>query len=215
VSRQNLSGQNVSEQKLSAQDADKRELEEEALDAEEPDAEELDDEELDEEELDDEAEAHVAEALPARNMPALLRVLGIVVVFLFIGPPIGGYSLLVIAFVLKAATHGIDWARLSNAFVGAVFFTAVFSYVFGGMVAFLTGVLVCVSRLAGGSTGILTPIFATLAANGAALLINSMIATKSLEPSLPGKLPLTAGLLPASLFAAILCWRLTKRWNLA
>lgn len=192
------------EQEPSAQNVDGRDLDEQ----------DLDEEDAGEEELDDDAEANVPEALPDRDMSALLRVLGIVVVFLFIGPPIGGYALLVIAFVLKAAAHGIDWARLSDAFVGAIFFTAIFSYVFGGMVALLTGVLVSVSRLVGGTTGILTPIFAALLANGAAALLNSMIATESLEPSLPGKLPLTAGLLPASLFAAILCWRLTKLWNL-
>jgi hypothetical protein len=149
------------------------------------------------------------------EMPVVLRVLGIVLLFLLIGPPIGGYALLVIAFAMKAAVHGIDWARLSDAFLGAMFFTAVFSYVFGGMVALLTGVLVAVSRIVGGHTTILTPIFAAVAANGLAVLLNMVAATKSLELSLPGKVPLTAGLLPSSIFAAILCWLLAKKWKLA
>lgn len=149
------------------------------------------------------------------EMPVWLRSLGIVVVFVVLGPPIGGYSLLVIAFVLKAAANGINWERLSETFAGAMFFTAVFSYVFGGILAILTGIMVAVSRIVGGHTTILTPIFASVVANGAAALVNSMIETKSLQLSLPGKLPLTAGLLPASLFAAILCWRLAKWWRLA
>ena len=149
------------------------------------------------------------------ELPVLLRTLGIVGAFLFIGPPLGGYGLLAIAFAMKAAAHGIDWARLSDAFVGAIFFTAVFSYVFGGMVALLTGLIVAASRVIGGRTSILTPIFAALVANGVEVLLNSMIATESFTPGLPGEIPLTAGLLPASVFSAILCWRLTKRWKLA
>ncbi len=65
-----------------------------------------------------------------------------------------------------------------------------------------------------GAPQYLTPIFAAVAANGLALLLNMVIATKSLELDLPGKLPLTAGLLPSSIFAAILCWWLTKKWKL-
>ena len=195
MSGQHLSGQSLSERELSGQALEEREFAED---------------ERDEEALGDE-EDEAAD----RGMPAALRVLGIVVVFLFLGPPIGGYSLLVIAFVLKALVHGIDWGRLSHAFIGAIFFTAIFSYVFGGVVALLTGIMVSASRVVGGSTSILTPIFAALVANGAAVLLNAIIATKSLTPSLPDEVPLTAGLLPASIFSAILCWQLTKRWKLA
>jgi len=181
-----------------------RELREQA--PEEPDeaAEGFDDEDIEEEDV-----------AAGGELPGWLRVVGIVVVFAVLGPPIGGYSLLVIAFGFKAAANGIDWDRLSETFVGAMFFTAVFSYVFGGILAVLTGIMVAISRLVGGHTTILTPVFACVVANGAAALVNSMIETKSLQLSLPGKLPLTAGLLPASLFAAIVCWRLAKWWRLA
>ena len=150
-----------------------------------------------------------------RDMPVVLRVLGIVLLFLFIGPPIGGYALLVIAFAMKAIIHGINWARLSDAFVGAIFFTAIFSYVFGGMVAILTGIMVAASRIVGSQTTILTPIFAAVVANGLAVLLNTVVTTKSLELDLPDNVPLTAGLLPSSIFAAILCWLLAKKWKLA
>ena len=189
MSGQDASGQNLSGQGLDAQDVDAQELDEAAL-------------EMQEDAVSDE-------------LPVLLRSLGIVGVFLFIGPPIGGYALLVIIFGMGVADHGINWQRLSDAFIGAMFFTAVFSYVFGGMLALLTGLLVALSRVVGGRTTILTPIFAAVAANGSVVLLNMVVATKSLELSLPGKLPLTAGLLPSSMFAAILCWWLTKKWKLA
>jgi hypothetical protein len=176
----------------------------------EEEPEDLDEQELEEEDVEeDENDAGNGE------MPGWLRTLGIVLVFLIVGPPLGGYTLLAIIFVMGVIDHGINWARLSEAFAGAVFFTAVFSYVFGGILAILTGVMVAVSRIVGGHTTILTPVFASVVANGAAALVNSMIATKSVQPSLPGQLPLTAGLLPASMFAAILCWRLAKWWRLA
>lgn len=165
-----------------------------------------------EEDLDEE---DIEAAAAGGELPGWLRSLGIVLVFVVLGPPIGGYSLLVIAFAFKAAANGIDWERLSETFTGAIFFTAVFSYVFGGILAVLTGIMVAVSRIVGGHTTILTPVFASVVANGAAALVNSMIETKSLQLSLPGQLPLTAGLLPASMFAAILCWRLAKWWRLA
>jgi hypothetical protein len=168
-----------------------------------------------EQDLGEEDADELDEGTGGGGMPVVLRALGIVLLFLFIGPPIGGYALLVIAFVMKAAVHGIDWARLSDAFLGAMFFTGVFSYVFGGVVALLTGVMVAVSRIAGGQTTILTPIFAAVAANGLAVLLNMAVATNSLELRLPGKVPLTAGLLPSSIFAAILCWLLAKKWKLA
>lgn len=170
---------------------------------------EADEQDLEQEDVEEENEAAGGE------LPAWLRSLGIVLVFLIVGPPLGGYTLLAIIFVMGVIDHGINWARLSEAFAGAVFFTAVFSYVFGGILAILTGVMVAASRIVGGHTTILTPVFASVVANGAAALVNSMIATKSLQLSLPGQLPLTAGLLPASMFAAILCWRLAKWWRLA
>ncbi len=184
-----MSGQNVSGQNLNEQEPG----------AQEPDAQDFE----------------AAEEAASDELPVLLRGLGIVGVFLFIGPPLGGYTLLVIIFVMGVFDHGINWQRLSDAFVGAMFFTAVFSYVFGGMVALLTGLMVTVSRVVGGRTTILTPIFAAVAANALAVLLNMVVATKSLELNLPGKLPLTAGLLPSSIFAAILCWWLAKRWKLA
>jgi hypothetical protein len=183
-----VTGQEVSEQRLS----------DEALDPPAPDVQDLE----------------AAEEAASEELPVLLRSFGIVGTFLFIGPPLGGYALLLVAFVFGVFDHGINWQRLSEAFAGAIFFTAVFSYVFGGMVALLTGILVTLSRLIGGRTTILTPIFAAVAANGLAVLLNTVIATKSLELDLPGKLPLTAGLLPSSIFAAILCWWLTKKWKL-
>jgi hypothetical protein len=170
---------------------------------------ELREQDLSEQELD------ALEDLASDQLPVVLRVLGIVGVFLFIGPPLGGYTLLLIIFVMGVIDHGINWARLSDAFAGAMFFTAVFSYVFGGVLALLTGLMVALSRAVGERTTILTPIFAAVLANGVVALANTVIATKSLELSLPGKLPLTAGLLPSSIFAAILCWRLAKRWKLA
>lgn len=187
-----MSEQNLSEQNLREQEPD-----------------ELDEQEFGEEDVDEQ------DVAANGDMPAWLRNLGIVVLFLFIGPPIGGYALLAIIFVMGAIDHGINWTKLSDAFVGAIFFTAVFSYVFGGMLALMTGAMVAISRIVGGHTTILTPIFAAVVANGAAVLLNTMIATKSSEFSLPGKVPLTAGLLPSSIFAAILCWRLAKRWRLA
>ena len=162
-----------------------------------------------------EQEIDALEDLASDQLPVALRVLGIVGIFLFIGPPLGGYTLLLIIFFMGVADHGIDWARLSDAFAGAMFFTAVFSYVFGGVLALLTGLMVALSRAVGGRTTMLTPVFAAVLANGVVVLANTVIATKSLELSLPGKLPLTAGLLPSSIFAAILCWRLAKRWKLA
>jgi hypothetical protein len=184
-----VNGQKVSGQNLSEQGLDAREIDAEDLDA--------------------------AEEAASDELPILLRTFGIVGVFLFIGPPIGGYALLVIIFGMGVADHGINWQRLSDAFVGAMFFTAVFSYVFGAMLALLTGIMVAVSRVVGGRTTILTPIFASVLANGVAVLLNTVVATKSLELSLPGRVPLTAGLLPSSMFAAILCWWLTKKWKLA
>ena len=187
-----MSGQNLSEQELREQAP-----------------EEFDEQELDEEALD------VQDIAARGDLPVWLRTLGIVVIFLLIGPPLGGYALLAIIFVMGAIDHGINWVKLSDAFFGAMFFTAVFSYVFGGMLALITGAITAISRIIGGHTTILTPIFAVVVANGASALLNTMIATKSLQLSLPGKIPLTAGLLPASLFAAFLCWRLAKRWRLA
>ena len=173
-------------------------------------------EELDEADADrDDGDIEEEDERAGGELPVWLRSLGIVLVFVVLGPPIGGYALLVIAFGFKAAANGIDWERLSETITGAIFFTAVFSYVFGGILAVLTGIMVAVSRIVGGHTTILTPVFASVVANGAAALVNSLIETKSLQLSLPGKLPLTAGLLPASLFAAILCWRLAKWWRLA
>ncbi len=184
---------------MSEQDLSARAPVEQALDPQVPDVQDLE----------------AAEEAASDELPVLLRSLGIIGVFLFIGPPLGGYALLLVAFIFGVFDHGIDWQRLSEAFAGAMFFTAVFSYVFGGVVALLTGLLVTLSRLIGGRTTILTPIFAAVAANGLAVLLNMVIATKSLELDLPGKLPLTAGLLPSSIFAAILCWWLTKKWKLA
>jgi hypothetical protein len=163
----------------------------------------------------DEAALEMQEDAASDELPVVLRTLGIVGVFLFFGPPIGGYTLLVIIFAMGVADHGIDWARLTDAFAGAMFFTLVFSYVFGGMLALLTGLMVAASRAVGGRTTLLSPIFAALAANGVTVLLNMVVATQSLEPSLPGELPLTAGLLPSSVFAAILCWWLAKKWKLA
>ena len=173
------------------------------------------DDEVDERAVGDEDGEEEEDDAANGELPAWLRTLGIVLVFLIVGPPLGGYTLLAIIFVMGVVDHGINWERLSEAFAGAMFFTAVFSYVFGGILAILTGIIVAVSRIVGGHTTILTPVFASVVANGAAALVNSIIATKSLQLSLPGKLPLTAGLLPASMFAAILCWRLAKWWRLA
>jgi uncharacterized membrane protein YdbT with pleckstrin-like domain len=194
--------------KVSAQ-ADEQELPEQDLSEQDPSGQNLDEQDLSEQELD------ALEDLASDELPVVLRTLGIVGIFLFIGPPLGGYTLLVIIFFMGVADHGIDWARLSDAFVGAMFFTAVFSYVFGGVLALLTGLMVALSRVIGGRTTILTPIFAAVAANGVDVLVNTVIATNALELSLPGKVPLTAGLLPSSIFAAILCWRLAKGWKLA
>jgi hypothetical protein len=194
LSGQDVSKQSPSEQELAARDVDEQDVDERAL---------------------DEAALEMQEDAVSDELPVVLRILGIVGVFLFIGPPIGGYALLVIVFAMGVADHGINWQRLSDAFAGAMFFTAVFSYVFGGMLALLTGILVALSRVVGGRTTILTPIFAALAANGVVVLLNMVVATKSLELDLPGKLPLTAGLLPSSMFAAILCWLLAKKWKLA
>lgn len=102
---------------------------------------EADEQDLEQEDVEEENEAAGGE------LPAWLRSLGIVLVFLIVGPPLGGYTLLAIIFVMGVIDHGINWARLSEAFAGAVFFTAVFSYVFGGILAILTGVMVATSSL--------------------------------------------------------------------
>jgi hypothetical protein len=168
---------------------------------------------LDEQDVDEQVDDRDGTA--AGDMPVWLRTLGIVVVFLFIGPPIGGYALVTLIFIAGAIDHGVDWTRFSASFLGAVSFTAIFSYVIGGVVAFFTGIMVAVSRVVGGRTTILTPLFSAVVGNGAAILLNSMVASESPNLSLPGKMPLTVGLLPSSMFAAVLCWRLAKRWKLA
>ena len=142
------------------------------------------------------------------NQPSpVKRFIGIVAIYLLVGPPVGG-----IVFWIAAATAEISRERATLPAAFGLFFVIIaFSYPVGGPLVFVSGHIDAVAAIWFRQTSILVPLVAgcLLAALGSAVIFWS-----SLNVYSNFWLEFGSGLkwlLPAALIAALVCWRLTRR----
>jgi hypothetical protein len=136
------------------------------------------------------------------------RFVGIVAIYLLVGPPIGGIIFWIAAVVTDISR---DRALLSGAFPALIAMVA-FSYPFGAPLAFVSGVIDAVAAIWFRQTSMLVPALAACLVSGAG---SAMIFWTTLNVYSNFWLEFRSSLgvlLPAALIAALICWRLTRRF---
>lgn len=148
-----------------------------------------------------------AGAVRANRPSPVKRFIGIVAIYLLVGPPVGG-----IVFWIEVAMAEVlrERAILSAAF-GSFFVMVALSYPVGAPLAFVSGIIDAVAAIWFRQTSILVPVVAGcfLGALGSAVIFWS-----SLNMYSNFWLEFGSGLkwlLPVALIAALVCWRLTRR----
>jgi hypothetical protein len=133
------------------------------------------------------------------------RFVCIVLIFLFLGPPIGGIT-------VWAMSLGTELWRGREVFPGAApafFYFAIFAYPLGAPFAFASGVIHAVAAIWLRMNSILVPLVTSCAVNVVGLALYAW-----LQPWLGrAKFELLGGLwlfLPPSLVASLACWRMTR-----
>jgi hypothetical protein len=149
-----------------------------------------------------------ARATSVRTSP-INRFVKIVVVYLLVGPPVGG-----VVLWIMVTTAEILRGRMSPSDIVPMFLTVVvFSYPVGAPFALLAGVLDAVAAIWLRYTSIWVPVIAGCLATAA----NSAVTYWSMRNAHSGFVwrgvgSGLVGTLLVSLVAALICWRLTRRF---
>jgi hypothetical protein len=149
-----------------------------------------------------------AQTVPDNTPFSTKRFVGIVAIYLFIGPPIGG-----IVFWIEML--GVDLGRghvVLPGVVPAFFVMVVFSYPIGAPFAFVAGIVHAFCVLWLRQTSILVPFITACAVSAVAVAVIVWMTPnefKNFWGEFRSGLKL---MLPVSLIATLACWWLARRW---
>jgi hypothetical protein len=153
----------------------------------------------------------------SREMSNAGRVFSIVMIFVVLGPLVGGLVFLGQGVFYSVYRNGVDLTGLPNQIAdlfNVIVFTSIFAYIVGGGLAALTGLTVAIWRLAAGRTTIVAPIAGALLAIAVAVLLPFIAETK-ISNALPIVPESIKFFLAPSLCAALVCWLVARKGQLA
>jgi hypothetical protein len=144
------------------------------------------------------------------NIPApTKRFAGIVAIYLLIGPPIGGIVVWIELITADIFRDGVSLSGVLPLLVTMV----VFSYPIGAPFAFVSGIIHAVAAIWLRHASILVPLFSGCLVGAAASAV-AFWTTLNLYSSFWREFGSgLIGLLPVTLIASLVCWRLTRRYG--